>query len=352
MTWTKHGYGALGALELSCIILSFIVIFIGFISLISNIKICTVIFIILSFLCSLFVLAVSIFCFIATRTRYWNEYLGCNANYKGFLSVWNSVDTYLQLVDSYLCGPKCPCKFNNKMINLYTSNTSTSPYFHLWFIDNYSFYRKNINYCIKSGNPKAKSSKNEKKELYEELKKIYVKRNAYFGHTFKVNWFHTYYKHIETHFKCTGFCGTTYFNENTNTNQKIVKYLFSDMTKEIPQHFGCIGAIMDWLRKTLIAFAIICLLLFLCLIILFVINLMILCSDNDTIDDDESKSESEIISQREDPEKNKLKDNSKQDNVSSKQESVITNLENVSFEPTNEQRHEKDIKFNPSILNQ
>ena len=79
---------------------------------------------------------------------------------------------------------------------------------------------------------------------------------------------------------------------------------------------------------------------------------MILCSDNDTIDDDESKSESEIISQREDPEKNKLKDNSKQDNVSSKQESVITNLENVSFEPTNEQRHEKDIKFNPSILNQ
>ncbi len=348
MTWTKHGYGALGALELSCIILSFIVIFIGFISIMSNIKICTVIFIILSFLCSLFVLAVSIFCFIATKTRYWKDYLGCTADYKGFLSVWNSVDTYLQLVDSYLCSVDCPCKFNTEMINLYTSNTSTSPYFNMWYIDMNSFYRKNINYCIPSGNPREKSSKNEKKELHKKLKEIYVSRNAYFGHTFRVDWFHKYYKHIERHFKCTGFCGVSYYNTYTKTNQKIVKYLFSDMTKEIPEHFGCIGAIMDWLRKTLIAFAIICLFLFLCLIILFVIALMILCSDSDE--------SNEIISNSEnsqgDQEKKELKNDVNKKDNDSKQESVITNLENMSFEPTNEQKNEKNIKFNPSIVNQ
>jgi hypothetical protein len=347
MTWTKHGYGALGALELSCIILSFIVIFIGFISIMSNIKICTVIFIILSFLCSLFVLAVSIFCFIATKTRYWKDYLGCTADYKGFLSVWNSVDTYLQLVDSYLCSEDCPCKFNTEMINLYTSNTSTSPYFNMWYIDRNSFYRKNINYCIPSGNPKEKSSKNEKKELYKKLKEIYVLRNAYFGHTFRVDWFHKYYKHIERHFKCTGFCGVSYFNNYTNTNQKIVKYLFSDMTKEIPEHFGCIGAIMDWLRKTLIAFAIVCLFLFLCLIILFIIGLMILCNDSDETNELISNSENS----QEEPQEKKINEETKKDN-DSKQGSVITNLENMSFEPTNDQKKEKDIKFNPSIVNQ
>ena len=120
------------------------------------------------------------------------------------------------------------------------------------------------------------------------------------------------------------------------------------MTKEIPEHFGCIGAIMDWLRKTLIAFAIICLFLFLCLIILFVIALMILCSDSDE--------SNEIISNSEnsqgDQEKKELKNDVNKKDNESKQESVITNLENMSFEPTNEQKNEKNIKFNPSIVNQ
>ena len=186
-----------------------------------------------------------------------------------------------------------------------------------------------------------------KNELYKKLKEIYVLRNAYFGHTFRVDWFHKYYKHIERHFKCTGFCGVSYFNNYTNTNQKIVKYLFSDMTKEIPEHFGCIGAIMDWLRKTLIAFAIVCLFLFLCLIILFIIGLMILCNDSDETNELISNSENS----QEEPQEKKINEETKKDN-DSKQGSVITNLENMSFEPTNDQKQEKDIKFNPSIVNQ
>ena len=282
MRWAKHGYGSLGALELSCIIIAIIVIFFGFFALMTNIKLISLIFSILCFISAAFVLGVAIFCFIAIKTRYWKDYLGCNANYKGFLSIWNSVDTYLQLVDEYLCGPNCICEFNSDQITLYTTNSTTLPYFNLWYTNintndenNKASLRKNINYCCDDNNGDKECSNTT--QLHENLNKTYNERNAYFNHTFKTKEFHKYYKHIEKHFKCTGFCGTTYLNDNTNTNQKIVKYLFSDLTTEIPQHYGCIGAIMDWLRKTIVAFGIIAVLLFVVLIILFIIGLLYLC---------------------------------------------------------------------------
>ncbi len=289
MRWAKHGYGSLGALELSCIIIAIIVIIFGFFALTSNVKLISLIFSILCFIAAAFVLGVAIFCFIAIQTRYWKDYLGCNADYKGFLSIWNSVDTYLQLVDEYLCGPDCKCNFNSEQITLYTTNSTTLPYFNLWYsninTDNNSniFLRKNIDYCCENNNDKE-CNKSAKNVLYEKkLFPTYKQRNAYFNHTFKQKEFHKYYKHIEKHFKCTGFCGVTYLNNNTKTNQKIVKYLFSDLTKEIPQHFGCIGAIMDWLRKTIVAFGVIAVLLFVILIILFIIGLLYLCeADEDT----------------------------------------------------------------------
>ncbi len=283
MRWAKHGYGSLGALELSCIIIAIIVICFGFFALMTNIKLISLIFSILCFISAAFVLGVAIFCFIAIKTRYWKDYLGCNANYKGFLSIWNSVDTYLQLVDEYLCGPDCKCNFNSEQITLYTTNSTTLPYFNLWYSNintdnnNNIFLRKNIDYCCENNNDKE-CNKSAKNVLYEKkLFPTYKQRNAYFNHTFKQKEFHKYYKHIEKHFKCTGFCGVTYLNNNTKTNQKIVKYLFSDLTKEIPQHFGCIGAIMDWLRKTIVAFGVIAVLLFVILIILFIIGLLYLC---------------------------------------------------------------------------
>ena len=282
MRWAKHGYGSLGALELSCIIIAIIVICFGFFALMTNIKLISLIFSILCFISAAFVLGVAIFCFIAIKTRYWKDYLGCNANYKGFLSIWNSVDTYLQLVDEYLCGPECICKFESDQITLYTTNSTTLPYFNLWYTNintdknNDISLRKNIDYCC-DNNDNKECSNNQKNELYGDLNVIYDKRNAYFNHTFKIKEFHKYYKHIEKHFKCTGFCGITYLNTNTQTNQKIVKYLFSDLTTEIPQHYGCIGAIMDWLRKTIVAFGIIAVLLFVILMILFIIGLLYLC---------------------------------------------------------------------------
>ena len=41
MKWVKHGYGSLGALELSCIIIAIIVIGFGFFALMTNNKLIT-----------------------------------------------------------------------------------------------------------------------------------------------------------------------------------------------------------------------------------------------------------------------------------------------------------------------
>jgi hypothetical protein len=370
MSWTKHGYGSLGALELSCIILAFIVIAIGFMALTSEKKGLIVLFIILSFFSALFVIGVAIFCLIATKTRYWKDYLGCTGNYKGLLSVWNSVDTYLQVVDQYFCGKNCPCFFGPKLTKLYTANSTTAPYYHIWekqeFNDD-NIKRKNIDNCIDSIDTNSKDAKSEKEELYKKLKEKYLTRNAYFNHTFKVDWFHTYYKHIEEHFKCTGFCSITYFNDETNTNQKIVKYLFSDMTKEIPEHFGCIGAIMDWLRKTLIAFAIIGLFLFLTLITLFVVGLLLLGGGKVEEEEGEVGEEREGEGEEEEEKKDEEKKDEDEEHKDSKSGTISisddkdgpekeniqkSNLPNTSFIATDEQLNEKDkdIIFCPSLL--
>ena len=358
MSWTKHGYGSLGALELSCIILAFIVIAIGFMALTSEKKGLIVLFIILSFLSALFVIGVAIFCLIATKTRYWKDYLGCTGNYKGLLSVWNSVDTYLQVVDQYFCGKNCPCFFGPTLTKLYTANSTTAPYYHIWekqeFNDD-NIKRKNIDYCIDSIDPNSKDAKSEKEELYKKLKEKYLSRNAYFNHTFNVEKFHKYYKKIEKRFKCTGFCSITYFNDETNTNQKIVKYLFSDMSKEIPEHFGCIGAIMDWFRKTLIAYGIICCLLFLVLLILFIIGiLLLLVIDEEEKEKSVEEKEEEIESKKSDEEE-KVEEEKKEEikeEEEKKEESKESefNFSQNSFKPTDDQINENDIKFNPSIL--
>ena len=292
MTWTKHGYGSLGALQLSSIIIAFLVILFGFYTIFARNRLITLIFSILCFISAGLIFAVGILCFISVKMRYWRDYLGCNAHYNGYLTIWNSVDTYLQLVDEYLCGPECPCYFNENQINIYTTNSTTMPYFGLWYNQDNSdsiktaYERKNIDYCC---DYEGECKKKDKKALHQLLKTRYVERNAYYNNTFNIGKFHKYYSHIEKHFKCTGFCGTTYNNTNTLTNQKIVKYLFSDMSNKIPEHFGCVGALMDWLRKMLVAYGILCVLLFVALIVLLIVVLFNICYEGFIENEDENK---------------------------------------------------------------
>ena len=179
-------------------------------------------------------------------------------------------------------------------------------------------------------------------------------------------WFRKYYKHIEEKFHCVGFCGTTYYNTRTQTNAKIVKYLFSDLTKGIPEHFGCVGDIMSWLRKTVNAFAACALFMFVIQFILFILALLFLCTGKDGLPAllrMKRKMEEEARKQKI-SEQNKLKEKKEQihdnpdinksqhESAPLKKEPSVNKKSDTSYVPPDTQNNEIDIRFNPSSLNQ
>ena len=357
MTWTKHGYGALGALELASIILAWIVIGVGFSAFLTEISCCMIVFIVLVILSALFTFALVIFCFIATQTKDWDDYIGCDAKYDGLLSVWNSVDNYLYAVDSLLCSEKCKCYFNDVSTSLFITNSTIAPYFNLWEKENKTILPKRFQDCSDV--------------VKEQALNEYLLSNAYYNHTFRDDWFQEYYSHIEDKFKCTGFCGTTYFNGKTRTNAKIVKYLFTDYTRGLPEHFGCLTSLMDWLRKTINAFASCGIFLFVFEIALFVLGCMMLLSKEEKVEEksknveeklkpnkqeeeDEAilqaqklRKEEERLKQIEKEEKERKR---KEEEDEKKKKEQQNQLMNTSYIPPESQKNEEDLRFNPSKI--
>ena len=185
--------------------------------------------------------------------------------------------------------------------------------------------------------------------------------NAYYNHTFRDDWFQEYYSHIEDKFKCTGFCGTTYFNGKTRTNAKIVKYLFTDYTRGLPEHFGCLTSLMDWLRKTINAFASCGIFLFVFEIALFVLGCMMLLSKEEKVEEksrnvEENKQEEEdeaiIQAQKLRKEEERLKQIKKEEEERKRkeEEDEKKKLMNTSYIPPESQKNEEDFRFNPSKI--
>ena len=348
MSWSSHGFRTLGALQLAATLLVFVVIIIGFAGVCTSNPGLMILFIILSILSALCSLGIAIFCFIGTQTRYWNDYVGCDAKYDGYLSMWNSVDNYLYAVDSLLCSEKCPCYFNDVTTSLYASNTSTSPYYNLWNKDNKTSYAKRFQDCSDV--------------VIAEAKNEYLYTNAYYNHTFNDKWFRKYYKHIEEKFHCVGFCGTTYYNTRTQTNAKIVKYLFSDLTKGIPEHFGCVGDIMNWLRKTVNAFAACALFMFVIQFILFILALLLLCTGKDGLpamlrkkrkmEEEARKQKISEQNKKENEQINKNEEHNKPENEPLKKEPSVNKQSENSYKPPSSQIEEVDMRFNPSTIKQ
>ncbi len=358
MSWTNQFFGYLGAIELACIIFLWLIIIIGFIAIITTTTGCLVILSILLFLGFLFVLFLSIIIFIGTQTRYWNEALGCDSKYKGIYRAWRGIDVYIQAVDETFCGESCKCYFNRTTYTLFSRNTTTAPYLATWFTRNVTVRAKRIQDCPESA--------------YKNAYNKYLERNAYFKYNFKQKWFDKYFGHVEDFFKCTGFCSLTYFNEETQTSNKIVKYLFSDVTKGIPLYFGCLPRFLDWLRKTLNAVAAMLLFVFVFLFILFIIVLMLICENKNNEDEnDENKDNEEEIDNNYKPHKVQpaiIHDNINENNnlipKEKSEENKITNKNDDkpddnnkddtphfdSFIPENDQLNENSIRFTPSEL--
>ena len=320
----------------------FVTVIIGFAAVCAEAKGLIILFVIFLLLSFLFTLGVAIFVFIGTQTRYWNEYTGCDAKYDGFLEAWNTVDLYLHSVDELFCSEKCPCYFNKTTAYKFITNTESAPYYGQWITSVSSAAPLKFQEC--EDEPIAEAYNN------------YLIRNAYSKKTFKPKKFHKFYKKVEEFFQCTGFCATTYYNAQTGTNMKMVKYLFSDVSKGVPKHIGCLEQIMDWLWKTLHAFAAICLALFLIQFLLFVILILFLV----TLIREEKKAEAERRRAQKFKER-QIQDETEKQNLKPSEEDVVpphdishdTNtIELGSFRPNDSQRSEKTFDFMPSGFKQ
>ena len=317
----------------------------GFIALMIGSACCLatlMIFLLISFL---FTLAVAIFVFIGTKTRWWNESLGCNTQYDGMLRAWGSVDLYLQSVDELFCSKRCPCSFNRTISQKFILNTTTAPYFNQWGKRNLQLHPKRFQDC----------NKTEIDEAYNN----YLMRNAYYNNSFKQDWFHTYYRHVEEYFQCTGFCSLTYNSSMTGTSMKIVKYLFSDVTKGIPKHFGCLDRILDWLFKTLNDLGAVCLFMFVVEVILFIIVILLLgiMNEENKAEADSKKKEEKGIEMEElqrlrekerqeaFEKQRKEKEENEKKKLEEKKEDAIPE---TSFRPNESQAEENTIEFMPS----
>ena len=128
-------------------ILVFVVLFITLIAIITLSKCLLIVSIILLLLAFLFVLAVAVFIFIGIRVRNWNEYEGCNNDYKGIYSAWSAADIYIQAVDEIFCSKRCPCYFNRTTEYKFLQNTTIAPYISQWTYTNNSANPKKFQDC-------------------------------------------------------------------------------------------------------------------------------------------------------------------------------------------------------------
>ena len=329
--WTRHGYGTIGGFELATIIITCVALIIGGAAISMEKSGTIIIFIIFGTLASLFCIAIVIFSYIGTQTRFFDEYAGCSGDYDGALSIWNAVDSYMYSVDSLLCSKECPCQIDEKTATYYSANSTTAPYFNLWSTS--TIGAKRFQDC-------------SRKVLGQALSEYYIS-NAYFNHTFHPSNFHEYYANMEEYFKCTGFCGTTYFNGKTGSNQKIIKYLFSDLSKDgIPEHFGCLPLMMTWLRKTVNALSAISCFLFVILVALIILSVLIMLNSGSEDDGYENKDEDQYAGDFQNV-KNPAEENIDNNYNYNKIQNNDLSKDNE-FKPTVGQRNEENMNFNPS----
>lgn len=137
---------------------------------------------------------------------------------------------------------------------------------------------------------------------------------------------------------------------------KMVKYLFSDVTKGVPEHIGCLEQLLDWLRKTLNAFGAVCLFMFVVEFILFIIVIMligIVIQEGRAMAMAKRKEEKQIEMKN----LEKEVDDKKEPEEEKKLTEEVPHHENAivqesSFRPNESQMEENTIEFMPSAYKQ
>ena len=180
------------------------------------------------------------------------------------------------LAHSLVCSPLCKCYVNEDIYNKMKTNYFTYETFsHLSENMKISNLKFNIENCSE-----------DSLESIQEIYNSNPKNNYNKINDFKK--FHSYWKGIEKRFKCTGWCKTKYTNIYTLKNDTMMKYIFSDINRDIVSYPGCLNRLVNWIPFLV---AVVGTLLINCGVIQlinFIFTLKVMNGNNDEDDDDKN----------------------------------------------------------------
>ena len=180
------------------------------------------------------------------------------------------------LAHSLVCSPLCKCYVNEDIYNKMKTNYFTYETFsHLSDNMKISNLKFNIENC-------SEDSLESIQEIYNSNPKNNYNKIIDFKK------FHSYWKGIEKRFKCTGWCKTKYTNIYTLKNDTMMKYIFSDINRDIVSYPGCLNRLVNWIPFLV---AVVGTLLINCGVIQlinFIFTLKLMNGNNDEDDDDKN----------------------------------------------------------------
>lgn len=297
--WIGHGgYRHLGIVQVTTVVVAFVVIILGFaaftvssnnkpvVGIVSSISIYIAYkFVGLNTLSMLFTLSISIFALVGGTVGNFGDYLGCNTKYKRILTYWRSLDYLMIEVDKVLCGNDCHCDVNIYAQRMFESD----PYASLIFSDySVNLIPTALN-VINFQNCKRLSKERVNTSFIENEKNTWGELAIT---DFDIEKFATFWGYIENRFECAGWCTTAYQTENYNklaTGQRMMyKYLFSDINKGPVKNKGCLKQILNWFPRAMLAYGSLTFFAGIFQIIAFIMALALLLHKSEN-EDNESK---------------------------------------------------------------
>jgi hypothetical protein len=248
--------GMNGALQLAAIAFMIVVAVVGILGFFLENTLILIIFAILAFLAFIFLTGIAILDLIVDsniRSDQRNN-IGCNTNYTPLLNSYKIVDTYMQNVDTAFCSTSCPCNIYN-------------PFAFTAYPNTYATWVSNTNGV---NNFTSCSAPLQNNVYTNSLSQYQSKTGDNSNRTFSTSNFANYWGSVETRFNCSGFCNTTYLN-NQGQSITIAKYLFSDINRGPPNTIGCYAPLFAWFANFLEAYGIIALIIALLMLILIIL---------------------------------------------------------------------------------
>lgn len=195
----------------------------------------------------------AIFCLVNASTKAVLDRYGCETNDDDLKETYDNYDSYLSEVDIILCSKDCVCSLYNKNLftqeQIYRESKSSSDYeangdysidksLSIWVYENNSINPISFTNCTDQAQDKARNEFLD--NTTSDMNKDDIKD------------FESWYSLLEGFFNCVGICETKYRDDGEN--RRINKYLFTDINRGVPEYYGCVYSLAEWVPDKLLAF--------------------------------------------------------------------------------------------------